>query len=117
MFCNLDHTILHSPAVDWKKLGISVVCARNKYRSFCRHFSLVRQKQQLENVYNEFDSIYLSFQESGFVTCSVSANAQMNISLLLSERVDPPAYTRHYFLPFILICLFLEVGNFSEIVE
>ena len=93
MFCNLDHTILHWAAVDWKQLGISVVCARNKYRSFCRHFSLVRQKQQLENVYNEFDIIYLSFQESRFVTCFVSAKAQMSISLLLSGRVGPPAYT------------------------
>jgi len=44
MFCNLDRTILHSAAVDWNKLVISIVCARNTYRSFCRHFSLVRQK-------------------------------------------------------------------------
>lgn len=71
----------------------------------------------MENVHIEFDSIYLSFQESRFVTCVVSAKAQMSISLLLSERVGPPAYTRHHFVPFILISLFLEVGNFSEVVE
>ena len=65
MVCNSDGNILHSAAVDWKKLRISVVCARNKYRSFFRYFFKViyrtesiysMHKDKLQNCFlNQFE--------------------------------------------------------------